>query len=155
MVSIVYLDASALVKHYVAEIGSEWIRSLLDYSRSSTMVTSHLTVVEVACAFARKRREGTLSIDDQTQVLMAFDHDVAYWYNILDVTPHVVETAKSFVNDHPLRAYDAVYLATAWLTNRQLTIAEQSPLTFICADNRLLDIAMSVGLLTDNPNDHP
>jgi predicted nucleic acid-binding protein len=87
--------------------------------------------------------------------LLAFDHDVAYWYNILDVTPDVVETARTLANDYPLRAYDAVHLATAWLANRQLVLAGQSPLTFICADDDLLKIAGAVGLPVDNPNDHP
>jgi hypothetical protein len=29
------------------------------------------------------------------------------------------------------------------------------PLTFICADNRLVAVAHAEGLLTDNPNHHP
>jgi predicted nucleic acid-binding protein len=153
-VSVIYLDTSALVKHYVAEKGSKWIHDLLSYSNFPAAFTSHLTGVEIACAFARKRREGFLSLDDQTRVLTAFDHDVAYWYNVLDVTPKVIEAARLFVDDHPLRAYDAVHLATAWLTNGQLVRATQPPLTFVCADDRLLDIAAAIGLLTDNPNHH-
>ena len=153
--STVYLDTSALVKLYVTEEGSEWVRDLLSYSRHPIAFTSHLTVVETACAFARKRREDFLSPDDHMEVLLAFDHDVAYWFNILDVTPEVIETAKLFAGDHPLRAYDAVHLATAWLANRQLVLAEQPPLTFVCADKPLLQIAEAVGLPIDNPENYP
>jgi predicted nucleic acid-binding protein len=35
-VSVVYLDTSALVKRYVAEVGSEWVRDLLSYSGQPT-----------------------------------------------------------------------------------------------------------------------
>lgn len=153
--SLVYLDTSALVKRYVAETGSEWVREMLAYSATPTAFTSHLSVVEAACAFARQRREGLLSPEDHAEVLMALDHDVAYSYNILDVTSEVIDTARTLADEHPLRAYDAVHLATGWLTNRELVQAAQPPLTFICADDRLLDVAVAVGLLTDNPNRHP
>lgn len=152
--SVNYLDTSALIKRYVAEIGSEWVHELLTDTRTPTAFTSHLTVVEAACAFARRRRDGLVSQEDYAEILMAFDHDVAYLYNILDVTPEVIETARSFANEHPLRAYDAVHLATAWLANRTLMQAGQPSLTFVCADARLLSISGAVGLATDNPLQH-
>jgi hypothetical protein len=55
---------------------------------------------------------------------------------------------------HPLRAYDAVHLATAWLANQELVRTGKPPLTFVCADDRLVAIANATGLLTDNPHDH-
>ena len=152
--SVNYLDTSALIKRYVAKIGSEWVHELLARVRTPAAFTSHLTVVEAACALARRRREGLLSPDEHAEILMAFDHDVAYSYNILDVTPEVIKTAQSFANEHPLRAYDAVHMATAWLANRTLTQAGQPPLTFVCADDRLLSISHAVGLPTDNPLQH-
>jgi predicted nucleic acid-binding protein len=140
-VSIAYLDSSALVKHYIAEVGSDWVKSLLALDRTPTVFTSNMTVVEAACAFARRRRERTLSPQDHDQVLTAFDYDITYRYNILDVDPMVVEIARQLANRHPLRAYDAVQLATAWLANRELIQAGQSPLTFICADDHLIATA--------------
>lgn len=152
--SAVYLDTSALIKRYVAEVGSEWVRHLLTDTRGPAAFTSHLTVVEAACAFARRRREGVLSQEEHVETLTAFDHDVAYQYNILDVTSDAVDTARTFATEQPLRAYDAVHLASAWLANRFLIQAEQPPLTFVCADDRLLSIAETLGLLVDNPNHH-
>jgi len=81
--SVFYLDTSALVKVYVAETGSAWVRTLLAFDRTPTVFTSHLAVVEATCAFARKRREGTLSPGDHSRVLAAFDYDFAYRYNTL------------------------------------------------------------------------
>ena len=61
-------------------------------------------------------------------------------------------TARRLATQHPLRAYDAVQLATAWLLNRDLLDDSQAPLTFVCADDRLVAIAQAEGLLTETPN---
>ena len=153
--SIVYLDTSALLKRYVIEVGSDWTRELVKPDRTPTVFTSHLTVVEAVCAFARRRREGVLSTEQHTRILASLDYDAKNLYNILAVEPTVVQTAIRLANDHPLRAYDAVQLASAWLANETLVRAGRSPLTFICADDRLLAVAQAEGLPTDNPNRHP
>jgi hypothetical protein len=43
-----------------------------------------------------------MSQEDYAELLMAFDHNVAYLCDILDVTPEVIETARSFAGEHPL-----------------------------------------------------
>ena len=153
--SVAYLDTSALIKQYVAEVGSHWTKALLVADRTPTVFTSRMTLVEATCAFARRQRDGTLSPEEHVQVLTAFEYDIRYRYNLVDVGPAVVDLARQLANRHPLRAYDAVHLATAWLANRELTRADRSPLTFVCADDRLIAVARAESLLTDNPNDHP
>jgi predicted nucleic acid-binding protein len=54
-----------------------------------------------------------------------------------------------------LRAYDAVQLASALRVHSDLTRTESTSLTFITADERLIAVAQTEGLLTDNPNHHP
>jgi hypothetical protein len=66
----------------------------------------------------------------------------------------VIETAQRLANQHPLRAYDAVLLATAWLANQNLVRAGQPPLTFACADTRLVAIAQAEDLQTENPSEY-
>lgn len=154
MVSVAYFDTSALVKCYIAELGSDWIRTLLE-NQGPNVFTSLITLIEAACTFARRQREGLLSSDDHHQLLTVFDYDFAYRYHILGVEPVVIDKARQMANRQPLRAYDAVHLATAWLLNEELLRAGQPPLTFVCADDRLMTIAQAEGLLTDNPNHHP
>jgi predicted nucleic acid-binding protein len=154
-VTVAYLDTSALVKQYLAERGSDWIRSLLTISQPPQVFTSHLTIVEATCAFARRRREETLSCDDYLRALEALEYDMVYRYNILDVTPEVIDGARKLAKAHPLRAYDAVQLASALFANTRLVSAAQLPMTFVCADDVLITVAQSEGLATDNPNDHP
>ncbi|HHC25365.1 MAG TPA: hypothetical protein ENK58_08155 [Desulfobacterales bacterium] len=121
-----YFDTSALVKHYVAEIGSGWVK-----------------------------REGTLASEAYSRLLTAFDYDITYKYVITDVMPATVGTACRMSGRHPLRAYDAVHLATAWLLNCELLRNGRPPLTFACADDRLISIARAEGLVVENPNHHP
>ena len=66
-----------------------------------------------------------------------------------------IETACTLANKHPLRAYDAMHLATAWLLIQELLRAGGQPLTFVSADDTLLGIAYVVGLQAENPNHHP
>jgi predicted nucleic acid-binding protein len=150
--SVAYLDTSALLKRYVVEIGSDWMRTFLFSETPPTVFTSHLSVVEATCAFARRLRDGTLTPEIHGRALLAFDYDITYRYHLLDVMPATIETARRLANEHPLRAYDAVQLSTAWLLHQELVGSGRPPLTFVCSDDQLVTVAQAVGLGTENPN---
>jgi predicted nucleic acid-binding protein len=154
MMGTAYFDTSALVKRYVAEEGSQWIKTLFAPPINLIAFTSQLTVVETTCAFSRRMREGDLSSEDYEKLLTAFNYDVTYRHIVADVTQTTIETACDLAGIHPLRAYDAIHLATALLINRELIKNSRHPLTFVCADNRLIDIAKTENLHTENPNHH-
>ena len=63
--------------------------------------------------------------------------------------------ADYYLERYPLRAYDAVQLASALLTRDTLQTIGLPPLTFLAADDRLLAVAQAEGLATDNPSAHP
>lgn len=63
-----YLDTSALLKRYITEDGSQWVRGIFR-SPDHILITSRITQVEAASAFARRVREGTLTILRQDQAL--------------------------------------------------------------------------------------
>ena len=67
----------------------------------------------------------------------------------------LARAAGQLVVQYPLRAYDAVQLASALRVQLDLAQTEATPLTFLTADDRLIAIAQAEGLLTDNPNHHP
>ncbi|MBS1252395.1 MAG: hypothetical protein MAG451_01434 [Anaerolineales bacterium] len=46
-------------------------------------------------------------------------------------------------------------MSVAWLLNQELLRVGEPPLTFVCADDRLIAVAQAEGLLTENPNAHP
>jgi predicted nucleic acid-binding protein len=144
-----------LLKQYVAEIGSDWMRTYLVHPNLEATFLSALTAVEASCAFGRRLREGVLTPGLHGRVLTALDFDLEHKYRPMDVTPQTISGARQLARRHPLRAYDAVQLSTALLLHGDLLGSGRDPLTFVCADVQLLDIAQTEGLLTENPNDHP
>lgn len=58
--AIYFLDTSALVKRYVYEEGTAWIRSICDPLAGHQIVIARITPVELIAALARRRRMQTL-----------------------------------------------------------------------------------------------
>ena len=156
MVNAYFLDTSALVKRYVPEIGSDWILSITDPATDNHLAISQITWVEVHSALARRLRDGSLSAQRFDLIVQKVREDFENEYRVIDVDRTLIETATELVMQHPLRAYDSVQLASA-LRFQSTTLLSQpeTRLIFISADNRLLDIAQSEGLATDNPNNYP
>ncbi len=115
------------------------------------ILTSSLTSIESVCAFARRRREGLLSAADLTQTCAIFKHDFLRRCSVVIVDLSVLDKAQQLALQHPLRAYDAIHLATASLAHQRLAQVGESPLVFVCADERLLAVAQAEGLLVENP----
>lgn len=54
--STFYVDTSALVKYYIDEIGSDWLRNLFNSTPEPALLCSQLLVAEVTSAFSRDRK---------------------------------------------------------------------------------------------------
>lgn len=149
-----YLDASALVKRYVDEPGSDWLRATIALAQPPLSFTSRMTIVEVISAFARRVRDGSLTYEEFATARDAFQGDCLNEYQIMPPTMTVIDLTCTLLEQHPLRAYDAVHLATA-LGAQQFLVAQSYPsLTFLSADDRLNHAAAAEGLAVDNPNHH-
>lgn len=149
-----YLDASALVKRYVNEPGSDWLRTIVTSSEPPLLFTSRMTIVEVISAFARRVRDGSLSSDEFAALGDAFRSDCLNRYQIMPPTLEIVDRACSLLERHPLRAYDATHLATGLVAQQFLTARAYPPLTFLSSDDRLNQAASGEGLVVDNPARH-
>ncbi len=77
---IVYLDASALVKRYVAEAGSGEVRALVREAEAT--VTALISRAEVVAALARARRSGRLSTQEAAETVRMFEAD---WEDLVRV----------------------------------------------------------------------
>jgi len=155
MVDAYFLDSSALLKRYVPEVGTAWIQSITNAQNQNLLIVAHITWVEICSAVARRQREGNISGIQANQVLAAFR---AHWntqYFIVTIDNTVIDLAGQLVNQHPLRAYDAVQLAAALSLQGQLSPPNIAFFTFLTADTRLLAIAQAENLLADDPNLHP
>ena len=132
--AIVYLDTSALVKLVVHEPGSALVGALWD--GADLVVTSRLADAEVRAALAGGRRSGRL--DDDRGATVEWDR---LWpaLHVLELGATVTAAAAVLVDKHPLRAADALHLASA--------LALRSPdLVVAVWDERLAAAARAEGL---------
>jgi predicted nucleic acid-binding protein len=155
MVNSYFLDSSVLVKRYVIETGTKWVREMTSPDASNRIILARITWVEVISALARRQREGTVSAIDITKAIRNFRHHIQTQYQVVELDHTLAESASELLRKHPLRAYDAVQLASALYVQRTFFRVGASNFSFVSADNRLLTIAATEGLLSDNPLTHP
>lgn len=151
-----FLDSSGLVKRYLTEIGTGWVRRITDPAYSNTIIVAEITQVEVAAALAaRYRASGGISRAERDGAVRLLVRHFTTEYRPTPITRTVLDRAVNLTQIHRLRGYDAVQLATALLVNDALLSAGLPALTFVAADNDLLVAARAEGLATDNPNLYP
>ena len=107
---IVYLDASALVKRYVAEAGSAEVEALIGEAQATG--TAVLSRAEVAAALARAARVGLVTRESALKALGSFNADWEHLIRLQFGEP-LAARAATLAWEHGLRGYDAVHLATA------------------------------------------
>jgi len=150
-----YVDASALVKRYVAEVGSAWVRRMVARPLSQVIYTAALTEVEVRSALQRLVREGRLDTAQARRLTQRVTQHFTRRYQVIRITRTVVAQAGLVLERQPLRAYDAVQLACALTVRRLMHQRGLPPPLFLAADDTLLAAATAEGFVVDNPLLHP
>lgn len=145
-----FLDSSAIVKYYVSEPGSEWVRRIVN-SADNTCFVANISVAEVAAALGRLQRNGLLGqrfvqitvsrLKDELRQRLFLDHPVDHT---------TIEIAANLAVQYPLKGYDAIQVASALLA-QQITNAE---LILVSGDQQMLRAAKQEGMVTDDPKDH-
>jgi predicted nucleic acid-binding protein len=153
--SLYFIDSSALVKRYVQELGTAWVRGITRRSPSSVIYIAHTTAVEVTCAVARRRKGNTLTARRASSILHRFRLHLAGRYTIIEVPPALLDDAMRLGSTHALRAYDAVQLAVALEVSRSHQAGGTGDVILVSADQALNDAATAEGLPVDNPRLHP
>jgi hypothetical protein len=133
-----YFDASALVKRYVRERGSVTVRRLLALGSAAT---SRLSEVEVASALARLVREEAVSALERDRAIAALTVDVAALL-VVEVTSDITAHARTLLAQHPLRASDAIQLASCLYVQEQIG----DPVQLVAFDDRLIEAARREGV---------
>ena len=136
---ILYLDASALVKRYVAELGSKEVGNAI--SNSDLVGTALISRPEVSAALAEAVRVEALTQEEASTCLHVFREE---WPDLIrvQVTEMAVTRADTLAWEHGLRGYDAVHLAAASLWQDALG----ESVTFSTFDRQLWEKAKRVGL---------
>jgi predicted nucleic acid-binding protein len=127
-------DASGLVKRYVDEVGSDWVRAIV--ASGSTNIVSIADIT-------------------RAEVIQTFGAHCAMQYRIVPTQPWIIDLALELLQRHSLRAYDAVQLASASLVNQSLIAYGLPPLIFVTADDRLIVATRGEAVTAENPNLYP
>lgn len=149
-----FFDSSALVKFYISEIGTAWVKSLGGPLARNRLYIARIAGVEVVSAITRRQRAGAIAANDAASALSDFRTDFADEYVIAEVDAALVSDAMGLAEGRALRGYDAVQLAAALKVNRQRLAAALPALTLISADLALNTAAIGEGLVVDDPNSH-
>lgn len=149
-----FMDSSALVKRYVDEAGTNWVQGLAAPQSQNRVIIARITWVEVCSASARRQREGVLSPEHVARTVDNLRYDLDTQYQIVELDRAVMDLAGQLVTRHPLRAYDAVQLASGLHILPAFARAQSTSLIFVAADDHLLAAAQAEGLRTENPNDY-
>lgn len=136
-----FLDTSAVVKRYVQEPGTEWILALCEPDAGHELLVASVAEVELCAALARKVREQALDPQTALELHRWYRRDCAGQYLVRILDPAVIASAIRLVRAHPLRAYDAVQLASC--VEAGVARGALDAITFVTADERLGDAARS------------
>ncbi len=132
-----FFDASALVKRYVKEGGSDRVLAWLAERRAAA---ARFSEAEIASALVRRCREGAFAIAQRDRALARLRQDFRSLV-LVETTAAVVERAVSLLVRHPLRAADALQLASGL----ELRDGLDRPIDFVAFDECLLAAARGEG----------
>jgi predicted nucleic acid-binding protein len=129
-----YLDSAYIAKFYVNEADSPRVRAAI--ASASILVSSAWALGEVACAFHRHLREGSLDPQQYRALLKAFlKHEDDGIWTLVPVTERLLRKMAALLTNLPatvhLRPGDAMHLTTAieagepeiWTSDRHVLAA--------------------------------
>lgn len=141
---ILYCDTSALVKLYVEESGSSWVRHWIN--ADEVVGIAAIGYVEAKGAFARAVHSRRVIRRTYRRMVEDFEED---WSRYLVIGMHepVLQHAGRLAENHRMRAYDAVHLAAAL----QIRAHGSEEVAFLGFDHVLNRAARAEGLSLPPP----
>lgn len=145
-------DASALVKRYVPETGSDVVAELFARTPLSCMVTTFIGYAESHAVLVRKHNRGEFSSAIYQTAISTLQGEVIkdVDFTILEVDSTAYLAGIALVERLNVNSSDAAILAT-FLSYADLQLKRGNSSALIAADTRLIRAAHSEGLAAINP----
>ena len=148
-----YFDASALVKRYTEEVGSDKVDFLFQNFPLNRLMCLAIGVAEVFSICVRKRNDGRITRHHFEQAIGYLDSEVINIESDFETIPvqnALIWESISLMDIHSINSVDAILLCSALdiVTNLR---DENNELVLIASDQRLLRAAQTEGLLCFNP----
>ncbi len=135
-----FIDTSALVKLYHKEAGTENIVTLFHkYAGDLVLAIADITIIEFHSALLKRVRTNEIDIEKVSRVFELFENDLKT-FDLVIVDDMVKKLATQILDNvaymKNLRTLDAIQLAAAIITNRNINIDK-----FVSCDKSLCEIA--------------
>ena len=82
---VYFLDSSAIIKRYVSETGSVFVENLTNLKSGNLILLARITQDEVASAFYRRLKGGSLTQTDTDDALKLFQYDLGNNYFVIEI----------------------------------------------------------------------
>jgi predicted nucleic acid-binding protein len=133
-----YAESSAVLSWLFGEPGGEVVRHELDAADS--VVASRLTRLECLRAVVRMEATGRATPADADRLLGILARASAEW-TLVDITTEILDRAGAPFPDEPVRALDAIHLASALLVRSVTPEVE-----IVALDGRVRRNAVRLGI---------
>ncbi len=141
-----YFDASAVLKFYKSEDGTENVYYIFgQYAGKGGVATSQYTAVETASAAQRLYNAGQMN--ESMKEMLHSGISSSKNIKMLPVSWDCLQFSVRLINRHNLRAGDAIQLSSAL----EYKSAGEDKTVFVCSDVRLNDAAQKEGLNVYDP----
>jgi predicted nucleic acid-binding protein len=153
----VFLDTSGVLKLYLPELGSSWLRNFVI---GKQIVISELSLFESATALRRRYLEATYTREQANDLFAQIYQDRINFENIPLGGDFQLNELSTLVFNLPsnlrIRALDGLQLVAAKIAlNNVQSLPLPNSFIFVTSDRQLLQVAQSQSFMTENPEDHP
>ena len=90
-----FLDSSALIKRYITEQGTTWVRSITLPSAGHTIILAQVTQVEIVSGVFRRRREGLIPPRTAQAIRLLLHRHVKREYMVVELTAPIIQDAEA------------------------------------------------------------
>ena len=148
-----YFDASALVKRYTRESGSDKMLFLFRNVPLAHLSCLTIGAMEVFWICVRKRNDGRITSHQFERATTHLRHEVINnqsGFKTISVPDSLVWNSMRLIETHSLNSVDAIVLRSALDIAAELRDTENT-LVLVASDQRLLRAARTEGLQVFNP----
>lgn len=142
-----YLDASAWVKRYYLETGTDWVQGL--FAQNQIIACASLGFIEVMATLSRKRKAQDIATLQFKQKALELEDDWKHFIQ-MHMSAETVDIAKELTKKLSIRGADAVHLASALILKNRFK-EKNDRLIFVASDHELKEAAKSSELDVIDP----
>jgi predicted nucleic acid-binding protein len=147
-----FFDSSAIVKNYVAENGSDWVKATLNAPDINIIYAVSISKVEVVSALMRRVNNKSITAKDAVRASDEFKFSFSNEFRVVDIDSEIIESAVSIAEEFFIRGYDSIQLSAALRVSDFLNSLEIGSLILVSSDQELNTAAQAFGIVVVDPS---